>query len=439
MVPAVSQGSEPWPSQAPIALDCHASTAEAVPPQPAAVPALNLNSITEERNKRNEGIHKRSYALEPDASVLGTTVEIDAISPVPGLPHTVSHVGRGDSVKEPIPQMPVDASEMLGISGAEDDAARIAEHKVPSKESQSNAHVSGKQMMSETQQHRVARPDIAISPYEDAADTRGMTAIMGDQTALMMRAGTSHKRPNNFLPGVQEDAAGTAATGSLPVAAMSDSLPPGAIVRGRDQFLDQLQSKPTDSTASIAPSRYLHQDTTGIFASAWEGSDHAPHESSRGGTYVPSDSASLISGGSGMSSWTLSSHAQARSVRRSAFSTIPSSTRSGRWSSRTSNMAPTSSSHSNWTLSGEKSNWTLSGADKSTAMMGGDQSNWTLSGNTAQFSGASRRVATRPVDDGRSEAFTLGFTEGASEWGLSPRGTARDDLDVGHSERAPTC
>lgn len=432
-MPEYSQASESHASQEVSAGSFPQTTSEEqVPSHLAAVPALNLNSITEERNKRNATTNKRSYALEADASVLGTTVEIDAISPVPGLPHTVSHVNRVDSVKEPTPQMPVDASEMRGVPVLEEGTAGTSNHTPQVMQSQDDVHKSDAhaQPQLESILHGV------VSPYKDAADTKGMTAIMGDQTALMTKTDTSLNNCDSDVVDVQEAAGATATTSSLPGGAVSDSLPPGAIVRGRDEFLDQLQSKPAEGTGNIAPSKVIHQDTTGIFASPWENSDQGPRAVSRAGTYVPSDSASLMSGGSGMSSWTLSSHAPARSVRRSAFTTMPSSSRSGRWSSRASNMAPTASSQSNWTLSGDKSNWTLSGAEKSVFTMGGDQSNWTLSGNTGNFSGASRRVATRPIDDGPGEAFTLGFTEGASEWGLSPRGTARDDLDIGHSERA---
>lgn len=71
-------------------------------------------------------------------------------------------------------------------------------------------------------------------------------------------------------------------------------------------------------------------------------------------------------------------------------------------------------------------------------------SNWTLSpGNTGALGGGNSRVHaatssrlgggySRALDDGRS----IAFTEAASEWQLSPRGTVRDDLDVGHSESA---
>eukprot|EP00892_Ulva_mutabilis_P004866 jgi/Ulvmu1/2751/UM014_0209.1 len=436
MVPTVGRVSEPRLLQEALAVDApHVTNADDPPAQPASVPALNLNSITEERTKRNASINKRSYALEPDASVLGTAVEIDAVSPVPGLPHTVSHVDRGDSVKDPMPQMPVDGSQMHGISGFDEGPAASAKHQSFVPEAKQGVREPAMQSRTDTQQPHGTHVDVSVSPYEDAADTRGMTAIMGDQTAVMMSVGPSKTQRENPLSDVQEHAEGAAATGSLPRAAVSDSLPPGAVVRGRDQFLDQLQTKPTDATGSIAPIRYQHQDTTGIFASPWDNSEQGPRGGSRSATYVPSDSTSVMSGGSGMSSWTLSSHAQARSVRRSAFSTMPTSSRSGRWSSRASNIAPTSSGHSNWTLSGDKTNWTLSGADKSTFTTGGEQSNWTLSGNTGNLSGASRRVATRPLDDGRSEAFTLGFTDGASEWGLSPRGTVRDDVGIGHSER----
>lgn len=435
MVPAVSH-VDSQSSQAQGVL----GSADAVPEdtgsaQGAAVPALDLNSITEERSKRNATKNKRSYVLEAEASGVGTTVEIDAISPVPGLPHTVSHANRGDSILEPTPQMPLDASEMMGVSGLEGGAAGLAQHGGPPEQAPGPLAAAG----SGTRKLSDADVDahVPVSVYEDAADTRGMTAIMDDQTTLMKGRGAA-LRGNGTLTGVQERDGSIADTGSLPVAGASESLPPGAIVRGRDEFLDQLKSKPGEVTGSIASGRVIHQDTTGIFASPWESSEQSPQAGIRGGTYVPSDMTSVMSGGSGMSTWTLSSHAQQRSVRRSAFSTMPSTSRSGRWSSRASHIAPSSSGHSNWTLSGEKSNWNVSAGDKSNFTMGGDQSNWTLSGNTAAFS-TSHRVATRAIDDGRSEAFTMGFTEGASEWGLSPRGTARDDLDVGHSKRALCC
>lgn len=65
-----------------------------------------------------------------------------------------------------------------------------------------------------------------------------------------------------------------------------------------------------------------------------------------------------------------------------------------------------------------------------------EASNWTLSGNTGKIGGPSQRFsqASRALDDGRS----IAFTDGCSEWALSPRTVARDDsvLDVGHSESA---
>lgn len=432
MLPTLSQADSNSSVQPANHKSADAAPEDAASSHPAAVPTLNLNSITEERNKRNATTNKRSYVLEQEASGVGTTVEIDAISPVPGLPHTVSHVNRGDSVREPTPQMPVDASEMLGMSGLEESIA-FAPHGALHEAVSSHIPLPAAES-SHPQQNSDSNLDVPVSAYEEAADTRGMTAIMGDQTAMMKNGGARQLREVP-LAGVQEGDGSVADTARLPMAA-SDSLPPGAIVRGRDEFLDQLKSKPGEVSASVAPSRVIHQDTTGIFASPWDNSDDVPRGGSRAATYVPSDTASVMSGGSGMSTWTLSSHAPQRSVRRSAFSTMPSSSRSGRWSSRASHITPSSSGHSNWTLSGEKSNWTVSGGDKSTFTAGGDQSNWTLSGNTSHFSVASRRIATRPPDDGRSEAFTMGFTEGASEWGLSPRGTVKDDLDVGHSESA---
>lgn len=436
MLPTLSQADPDSSAQPANHESADATPEDAASSHPAAVPTLNLNSITEERNKRNAATNKRSYVLEAEASGVGTTVEIDAISPVPGLPHTVSHVNRGDSEREPTPQMPVDASEMLGMSGVEEGTA-FAPHGAFTEAAQS--HMSPPAAESrDPQQESDNHPDIPVSGYQEAADTRGMTSIMGDQTAMMKNGGAGQLHEGT-LQGVQEGGGSIVTTSSLPVAA-SDSLPPGAIVRGRDEFLDQLKTKPGEVSGDVATSRVIHQDTTGIFASPWDNSDLGPRAGSRAGTYVPSDTASVMSGGSGMSTWTLSSHAPPpRSVRRSAFSTMPSSSRSGRWSSRASHVAPSSSGHSNWTLSGDKSNWTLHGGDRSTFTMGGDQSNWTLSGNTSHFSVASRRIATRPPDDGRSEAFTMGFTEGASEWGLSPRGTVRDDLEVGHSESATSC
>lgn len=62
-------------------------------------------------------------------------------------------------------------------------------------------------------------------------------------------------------------------------------------------------------------------------------------------------------------------------------------------------------------------------------------SNWTLSGNTGKVGGPSQRFsqASRALDDGRS----IAFTDGGSEWALSPRSAVvRDDLDVGHSDSA---
>lgn len=61
-------------------------------------------------------------------------------------------------------------------------------------------------------------------------------------------------------------------------------------------------------------------------------------------------------------------------------------------------------------------------------------SNWTLSGATNKLGAPSTRFsqASRALDDGRS----IAFTDGGSEWALSPRSAVvRDDVDVGHSAR----
>lgn len=59
-------------------------------------------------------------------------------------------------------------------------------------------------------------------------------------------------------------------------------------------------------------------------------------------------------------------------------------------------------------------------------------SNWTLSGATGKLGAPSTRFSqgSRALDDGRS----IAFTDGGSEWALSPRSAVvRDDVDVGHS------
>jgi hypothetical protein len=64
-------------------------------------------------------------------------------------------------------------------------------------------------------------------------------------------------------------------------------------------------------------------------------------------------------------------------------------------------------------------------------------SNWTLSGGTGRVGAPSQRLsqASKALDDGRS----IAFTDGGSEWALSPRANTivRDDFDIGHSESAP--
>ena len=172
------------------------------------------------------------------------------------------------------------------------------------------------------------------------------------------------------------------------------------------------------------------------------------------------------------SEWTLSAPTRAMGAPSSVMSRGGSAAASRRYvpgyaDSMMSGMSTAFSEASDWTLSGGNTRQmpvlrgvggashrsmrhgispmpspsTRSQLGKSNGLTAGlssrsDASNWTLSGNTGKVGGPSQRFsqASRAFDDGKS----IAFTDGGSEWALSPRTVARDDsvLDVGHSESA---
>jgi hypothetical protein len=226
------------------------------------VPSLDLGVVRKARNRRASKTplphHAHSDGLE---SVEGTTAEIGPVTPT-DVPQGASHVAL--------------ASSDVGSTPMTKAALQAHEEAFLAKQ-------NPKKRPDDMEGGAAAARKIEQSAYEDASDSTALTAVMDPEPG---RGGVPLRQGHGYPTLIPNS------SGSVP-SPVSEVLPRGAVLLGRDQFLDQVLS--TRRTSAGVPGDFDAESQAFTAApSHWDLESHA--------TTMPSDTMSLMSEAS---NWTL--------------------------------------------------------------------------------------------------------------------------------------
>ena len=389
--------------------------------RPDCVPSLNLNKVasTQRRNKRKSEPLSQ-YIVDDTTSVPGTTAEIGPMTPTHTLP-LPSTAGVPPVATEGGDSAPATISDQLDRPANADALIQAAQRdggsgstQAQQSESRRAAAMAAARMAARHRAQDSATGGVELSFYEDLSESAALTAIMDTDTGGGAAAAMARPPPR---PASDDTEATSRAAGANAAAmvAEEEQLPPGAVLRGRDQFLDAIHSTRAGSEAV---------DTFDDEASNW---DLAANTQSVAGM-----STELNSVYSDASNWTLAGASTTAGLRR------------GNGMTTTRNAFP----YRGGTRRSVNSLWSGTGASSvvsgQTSASLRDRMQLPSLAEHHRGGGGSGYQPPPPRSTGTAAGttdLTMGLGDETTEWNLSPRTRAasmatRDDVSIGSSKRA---
>jgi hypothetical protein len=219
------------------------------------VPSLDLGYVREARRQKASRAPLQQHACGDDLeSVDGTTAEIGPITPIGNMRNSLSHLA-------PQPPIATSAASDKRCSPMTEPALQAHNDAL---QTEGSREVGLRNLSEGTS---AAARKVEQSAYEDASDSTALTAVID---AEPKKAGLHPAQgQRREYPTLDPNS-----SGSVP-SPMSEALPRGAVLRGRDQFLDQVLSTRRTSTGMGGD----FDDESQAFTAApsqWDLESHAP-------------------------------------------------------------------------------------------------------------------------------------------------------------------